>query len=121
MQIRRIALWFIAVVLFALCASVIRSDPGVPAGSRILRLDPDSGKPGDMISAYGDQLDQSKVEALLLSDGECAALVTIVQQNQVMIRFRIPAQLPSGRYRLVIQPVGRYAHGIEQQVTLLVL
>jgi hypothetical protein len=121
MQIRRIALWFIAVVLFALCASVIRSDPGVPVGSRILRLDPDSGKPGDIISAYGEQLDQSKVEALLLSDTKCAALVTIVQQNQVMIRFRIPAQLPGGRYRLVIQPAGRYAHGIEQQVTLLVL
>src|SRR5262245_40075425 len=121
MQIPRIGFWSIALILSGLGATVMRSDSGVPVGSRILRLDPDSGRPGDIISAYGEQLDESKVEALFLSDGECTALVSIAQQNQEMIRFRIPAMLPSGRYRRVIQPVGRHSHGIEQQVTLRVL
>ncbi len=121
MKNRRIGLFSIAVILLVLGTTVTRSDPGVTVQSRILRLDPDAARPGEIISAYGEQLDESKVEALFLSDGECTAIVTILQQNQVMIRFRIPAMMPSGKYTLLLRPAGRYSRNIEQQVILRVL
>ena len=121
MKTRRIAICFVVVESFLLSAGGSRSGPGTPSRSCIVRVEPDAGRPGDLITAYGGQLDQARVQDLLLTDGERSALVTIVQQNEVSIRFRIPARLSPGLYRVVILPSGRNSHGIEQSVTLRVL
>src|SRR5262245_37709845 len=101
MRISKIAIWLVLVTFLAFCGGGFSGDTLVR--SRILRLDPDTGRPGDIIVAYGEQLDQSRVEELLLTNRNCTALVTIIQQNEVSIRFRIPAHLPAGRYTVVIQ------------------
>src|SRR5687768_10141093 len=121
MKTWRIGICFVVVTLFALCASVIPSEAGTPSHSRVFRLEPDSGRPGDIITAYGEQLGSARIQELLLTDGECTSLVTIIQQNEVSIRFRIPARLAPGRYKVVILPSGRYPQGVEQQVVLRVL
>jgi hypothetical protein len=121
MKLRGIAILFGAVASLLLAAGSFYRDPGVGARSRIIRLEPDTGRPGDVITAFGEQLDRPRVEDICLTDGERTALVTIIQQNDVSIRFRIPAKLASGRYKVVLVIAGRYYHGIEQQVILTVL
>ncbi len=121
MKLRAIAICAGAVTSLLLAGGSFYRDPGVAARSQVIRLEPDTGRPGDIITAFGEHLDRARVEELFLTDGERTALVTIVQQNEVSIRFRIPSRLASGRYRVVLQPVGRYTRGVEQQVVLTVL
>lgn len=119
MKFHRIAISAIVLASFALISGSYYRDPS--GRSRVIRLEPDTGRPGDVITAFGGQLDRTRVEELYLTDGECTALVTIVQQNEVSIQFRIPAKLASGRYRVVLLPPGRYSPGVEQQVILTVM
>jgi len=91
-----------------------------PAHPSIVRLEPKSGSPGEVITAHGVHLDSSKVQDLSLTDGKGHALVTILQQTGTFIRFRIPAMLAKGRYTVVIHPAGRYTASLEQPVSLLV-
>jgi len=116
---RRFKLWLLTIAIATVFASVFLAGT-VSTRSSIVRLEPDSGSPGDVIIAYGVNLDSSRVEDLSLTDGNGHALVTIVQQSETSIRFRIPAMLTKGRYTLVIHPAGRYTTSIEQPVTLTV-
>lgn len=101
-------------------ASVLVPGSGVRMSPLIVSLAPDSGKPGDIIAAYGTSLDSSQVEDLDLTDGTITALVNIVEQNMTKIRFRIPSMLKSGRYTVIVRPPGRYARAIEEPVILIV-
>ena len=77
-------------------------------------------KPGDTITAYGTSLDSSTVENLYLTDGTVTALVNIIEQNVMSIRFRIPTMLEKGRYTVVVRPAARYATALAQPVSLTV-
>jgi hypothetical protein len=101
-------------------ASVLVGAPGLSGRPAIVKLEPDSGKPGDMITAYGTSLDSSTVEYVYLTDGTIIALVHIFEQGATSIRFKIPAMLESGCYTVVIRPTGGYARAIPQPVSLTV-
>ena len=119
MRSRRFPSWLFAVALAAVFTSVFLAGTG-PARPSILRVEPDSGSPGEVITAYGVHLDSSKVEDLSLTGGKGHALVTIILQCETSIRFRIPAMLAKARYTIVIHPTGQYTASIEQPVTLTV-
>ena len=121
MKRRGFAIWLVAVASFLLDAGSVPRDRDIVIRSHVIRLEPDRGIPGDIVTALGEQLDRTRVEELYLTDGSCTALVTIVQQNEVAIRFRIPTHIPSGRYRVVLLLAGRYSRGVEQTVVLTVL
>ena len=103
----------------ALAAGVSLIDPRQAASPRIVRVEPVTAKPGDVVIAYGDSLGTAHVDDLSLTDGSGHALVTILEQTETAIRFRVPAMLETGRYILVIH-VSRYRATIEQDVTLTV-
>ena len=121
MKRRGFTIRLVTVGAFLLVAGSVARDSEILMRSRVIRLEPDTGRPGDVITALGEQLDRTRVEELYLTDGSCTALVNIVQQNEVLIRFRIPAHVPSGRYRVVLLPAGRYSRGVEQAVVLTIL
>jgi hypothetical protein len=87
-----------------------------PLPPYIERLDPDTGRPGDLITAYGRSLDRRHVEDLCLTDSQRYLLVRIVEQSETFIRFRIPPQTRPGRYAVLICPGGE----LDQSVTLTV-
>jgi hypothetical protein len=71
------------------------------------------------VTAYGEHLGTSNVDDLSLTDGNGHALVTILEQTETSIRFRVPAMVTPGQYIVVIHPSNRY-QGIEQDVILTV-
>jgi hypothetical protein len=87
---------------------------------RILRLEPDSGRPGEIITARGQGLDRSRVEDLSLTSGDRYLLVHIIGQSDSSIVFRIPASATPGAYRILIHPVSRSMRALEQEVKLMV-
>jgi hypothetical protein len=101
-------------------ASGFIAGAGTSTRPSIVRLEPDSGKPGDTITAYGRSLDSSTVENIYLTDGTVTALVNIIEQNVTSIRFRIPTMLERGRYTVVVRPAARYATALAQPVSLTV-
>jgi hypothetical protein len=70
-------------------------------------LDPNSGKPGGLIAAHGDHLDQKYVGELWLRREGFAAMTRIVDQNPNVIRFRIPASTPTGWYDVRLYSAAR--------------
>src|ERR1043165_4660458 len=117
MHARRFPMWLMTIAACTVFTGVFLG--GVqPQHASIVRLEPECGHPGDVIIAHGVQLDSSKVRDLSLTSGKGHALVTILQQSESSIRFRIPAMLEQGRYTVVIHPAGRYPSSIEQAVIL---
>jgi hypothetical protein len=103
----------------ALAGGISIIDSRLPVSSRVIRLEPESAKPGHVVTAYGQCLGTAYVDDLSLSDGSGHALVTILEQTETAIRFRVPSMLTPGRYTLTIH-VSRYRKSIEQAVTLTV-
>jgi len=120
MKIFGAARWIAVLALAAPVAILSFENVGVTTASRIIRLAPDTAKPGDIVIAYGQGLGTSRIADLSLTEGRGHALVTILEQTETSIRFRVPAMLTAGRYILVIHPANRYRDGIEQPVTLTV-
>ena len=116
---RRFSFWFFAVILAFVLASILLAG-AASVRSTISRLDPNYGRPDDLITAYGEHLGANNVADLSLTDERCYALVNITEQSETTIRFRIPSMLEKGDYKVLIHPVGRYTTSIEQRVTLTV-
>ena len=92
---RRVALLIPA----ALAGAALVAFDGFP---RILSVDPDSGKVGDMVVAKGESLDKSAIGELFLTDGKIDTKVEIADQSEKEIKFKVPAAAKAGRYRLMI-------------------
>jgi hypothetical protein len=120
MPVLKVILPPLIALMLALGGIRVFHEPITSGRSRVLRLDPEAGSPGDLVTAYGEGLDRSRVADLLLTNGERTALVNIVQQNEVSIRFRIPRMLAKGRYTLILC-FGSCRQSVEQPVTLIVL
>jgi hypothetical protein len=117
MQKRSLIVLLFATV--ALAAGISRISSWLPVSPKVTRLEPDTAKPGDVVTAYGQSIGTAYVDDLSLTDGTGHALVTILEQTETVIRFRVPAMLTPGRYILVIH-LSRYRESIEQAVTLTV-
>jgi hypothetical protein len=66
------------------------------------RVEPSVAKPGVLVTGFGANLNQSRLVDLVLSRPETAALCRIIEQQENLIRFRIPSSLPAGQYRIVL-------------------
>jgi len=117
---RKLWVLTIALLLTAVYADSWIDNPARLSPPRISALEPDGGRPGDVITAHGHSLDRSRVEDLSLTAQERYLLVHILDQEETLIRFRIPASATPGRWTIVIHPVGKYSSGLQQPVTLTV-
>jgi len=83
---------------------------------RMASVDPDAGKPGDVITVTGENLQKEIVGKLFLTDGKNDTPVEIVEQTATAIKFKIP-KLPTGqRLALMVLTLGKDAKYIEQPV-----
>jgi hypothetical protein len=102
------------VALICLAAALYAFQP-LP---RCATLDPDTGKTGDAISVKGENLGKKNVADLFLTDGAKDTKVSMAEQSDSEIKFKVP-QIKPGRYHLAILTANK-ASIIEQPVVLTV-
>ena len=92
------------VILAAASTAQLRAidPPGVPKAIHVREVAPAEAKVGDILAAYGDNLNVDRVRELYLTDGKSDFKVEILEQADHKIRFRLPAWVPIGRLRVVV-------------------
>ena len=86
--------------------------------SKLVSVEPDTGKAGDAAVAKGENLEKAKIGELYLTDGSKDIKAVITEQSEGEIKFKIP-NTPAGRYRLMLLTANK-ASMIEQPVVLTV-
>ncbi len=79
------------------------------------RVEPTVVKAGETATVYGEALDKSKVADMMLTTVSKQVSVEILEQTELFIKFRVPADLEPGKYNpavlmvkepmLLVQPV----------------
>ena len=69
--------------------------------SKLVSVEPDTGKVGDSVSAKGENLDKSKIGELYLTDGKNDVKAKITEQSESEIKFTVP-KIEAGRFLLIL-------------------
>ena|SRR5579883_1306397 len=88
---------------------------GQPAMPRMVSVDPGNGKVGDVLVVSGENLAKAAVAKVYLTDSKNDFEVTIVEQSDTAIKFKIPAKA-TGRLALMVLTSGKDGKLIEQPV-----
>ena len=90
-------------ILYLLVAVLLGSSLvfGQAAMPRIVSVEPASGQVGAELTASGENLDQTNVAELRLTNGTNDFKVPITNQTATAIKFKIPNEVKPGRYGLV--------------------
>ncbi len=83
---------------------------------RMVSVEPQNGKAGDVIVITGENLQKDLVAKVYLTDGKNDTIVEVVDQNATGIKFKIPSKLSAGRLALMVLTTGKDAKYIEQPV-----
>ena len=102
-----------AIAMLAAASYVGYAQQAMP---RMASVDPDSGKPGDIVVVTGENLQKDIVAKVFLTDGKNDTQVEIVEQTATSIKFKIPAKAANGRLALMVLTTGKDAKYIEQPV-----
>ena len=106
---------FTVAIVFALAVPIrLIGQSAIP---QMRKVDPASGRSGDVVAVTGDSLDQDSVAALYLTDGKEDVKVEITEQTATVIKFKIPAKA-TGRLALMVLTAGKDAKLIEQPVKI---
>ena len=109
---------FVIAVLFALAASaVLLAQSTMP---QMQTVEPASAKIGDVVTVTGENLDQTVVAALYLTNGKEDFKVEITGQTGNEIKFKIPSAIKTGRLALMVLTKGKDARLIEEPVKVLI-
>ncbi len=104
----------IATLLLALAvAAPLRAQGTMPM---LTAVEPGSATYGDVLTVTGDNLDQTTVAALYLTDGKNDIKLLITEQAATSIKVQIPAGITTGRFALMILTKGKDAKYIEEPV-----
>ena len=79
--------------------AAVGSPPAQPQPLRIVQVEPLAANTGDVVTASGDGLDQTKIAAVYLTDGARTVPVEILEQSATSIRFKVPASADPGPWR----------------------
>jgi hypothetical protein len=90
----------IVFVLFAFLVGV----SSLVAAPRLTSVEPTMASPGDALVALGTDLNE--VELLFLTVGATDVKVEITGKTAGEIKFKLPADVPHGNYRLMLQTGG---------------
>jgi hypothetical protein len=108
----------LAAVLFALAATTAAfAQSTLP---QMQAVDPASAKIGDVVTVTGDNLDQTVVAALYLTNGKEDFKVEITEQSATAIKFKVPSTVKTGRLALMVLTKGKDAKLIEEPVKVLI-
>jgi hypothetical protein len=86
-----------------------------PAMPRMISVEPQNGKVGDVIAVSGENLAKGSVAKVYLTDDKTDLECSIVDQTDTAIKFKIPAKA-AGRLSLMVLTTGKDAKLIEQPV-----
>ena len=94
----------ISILLLGASAVVLRgaSDQPYHAVPIIKTVAPDTAKAGDVLTASGSHLDQTALAKLFVIQGEKTIEVTITNETESDVSFKVPANLAPGRYQLMV-------------------
>lgn len=87
---------FLLAVLLSVTAAAFAEGP-----PRMLTVAPDTGKAGAEFVASGENLEKANVAELYLTDGKNDIVVTITTQEAASIKFKAPATVKAGAYKLL--------------------
>ena len=90
-----------AVPAIALVGLLLFPAAATAQGTRINSVDPLTAKVGDVVSAQGEGLGAADVDELYLTTGSEDVKVEIVEQNDKMIKFKVPSGAKKGRWSLM--------------------
>jgi hypothetical protein len=102
---------FVIALLIAASASAVAQ----PAMPRMVSVEPQNGKPGDVLAVAGENLQKDTVAKVYLTDGKNDFEVTVTEQSDKEIKFKIPAKA-TGRLALMVLTAGKEGKLIEQPV-----
>jgi hypothetical protein len=105
---------FVLALLVAACFAAY----GQQAMPRMVSVEPQNGKAGDVIAVTGENLQKDVVAKVYLTDGKNDTVVDILDQNATGIKFKIPVKISAGRLALMVLTAGKDAKLIEQPVKL---
>ena len=88
---------FLLAVLLSITAAAFAEGP-----PRMSTVAPDTGKAGAEFVATGENLAKANVAELFLTDGKTDIAVAITTQEAASIKFKAPATVKAGAYRLMI-------------------
>jgi hypothetical protein len=86
-----------------------------PAMPRMVSVEPGNGKVGDVLAVAGENLQKETVSKVYLTDGKNDFEVTVTEQSDKEIKFKIPAKA-TGRLALMVLTAGKEGKLIEQPV-----
>jgi hypothetical protein len=93
----------VAMLLVAAALLVLQVRPIVAQGSpHVTAVDPASGKPNDMITVSGEDLEKTHVSAVFLSDDKDDHKAVVVTQTADKIMIKVP-EVKAGDYNISIQ------------------
>jgi hypothetical protein len=82
---------------------------------RLTSVEPTMASPGDSLAASGTDLNE--VELLFLTVGNTDVQVEITGKTAETIQFKLPADVPHGQYRLMLQTGGEAPALLVQPIT----
>lgn len=109
--------WLAVVILLAVPLRAVDPYPGTPL---MKSVEPDRARPGDTVTATGDNLDRNRVAEVFLTNGKLDYRVEIKTQTESKIVFKVPVTTPGGRYNLMVLVAGKDLKLIEEPVTLVI-
>jgi hypothetical protein len=111
----RVSFWVLGLTAFLVL-------PPTLAGQtcRINSVEPDTANVGDTVSANGELLGNTSVEVLFLTDGTNDFKVEVIEQTDTLIKFKVPINMKTGRYALMVQTRPPDPKLLEQPVKLTV-
>lgn len=92
-------LYFLVVILLG--SGLVFGQESQKTMPRIISVEPSSGQVGAELTASGENLDQTNVTELGLTDGTNDFKAPIINQTATAIKFKIPKEIKPGRYGLV--------------------
>ena len=101
-------------------AGLLIFTPRLGAQIKITGVEPPTAKTGDSVSANGEGIDDKNVAILYLTNGTDDFKVEILEQNDKLIKFKIPAAVKPGRWALMVLTKGNDPKLIEQPVKVTV-
>lgn len=104
-------------VLALAASAVLAAQATLP---QMQSVDPASAKAGDIVTVTGENLDQSIVAALYLTNGKEDFKAEITQQTSTSITFKIPSIVKTGRLALMVLTKGKEPKLIEEPVKVLI-
>ena len=100
----RIFKWGVVVLVLLGGVKLVLSatDPEVLPTPVTRTVSPETVKAGEIATVSGEYLDKSRVADLFLTNDQGDIKVQILEQSASEIKFRLPAKVAPGRYKLLI-------------------